>query len=147
MIRRPPRSTLFPYTTLFRSDLATGDQPMSTGDGQHIVFNGEIYNYREIRCGLAGEGVRFRTASDTEVLLHMLARSGSAGLAPLRGMFGFAFLDVARGGLLLGRDRLGIKQVYYADGPTGFFFASEPKALLALPWIREIGRASCRERV
>src|SRR2546425_6194994 len=76
MIRRPPRSTLFPYTTLFRSDLATGDQPMSTGDGQHIVFNGEIYNYREIRCGLAGEGVRFRTASDTEVLLHMLARSG-----------------------------------------------------------------------
>ena len=117
-------------------DLATGDQPMSTGDGQHIVFNGEIYNYREIRCGLAGEGVRFRTASDTEVLLHMLARSGSAGLAPLRGMFGFAFLDVARGVLLLGRDRLGIKQVYYADGPTGFFFASEPKALLALPWIR-----------
>src|SRR2546422_2225340 len=83
-------------------DLATGDQPMSTEDGRHLIFNGEIYNYREIRCGLAGEGVRFRTASDTEGLLHMLARSGSAGLAPLRGMVGFAFLDVSRGVLLLG---------------------------------------------
>ena len=78
----------------------------------------------------------FRTASDTEVLLRTLMRSGSSGLAALRGMFAFALLDVSHRTLLLARDRLGVKQLYFADVPTGFFFASEPKALLALPWIR-----------
>jgi asparagine synthase (glutamine-hydrolysing) len=117
-------------------DLATGDQPMSVEGTQHLVFNGEIYNYRDVRRSLERAGVRFTTASDTEVLLRSLMRSGAAGLAELRGMFAFGFLDVPGRSLLLGRDRLGVKQLYFADVPAGFFFASEPKALLALPWVR-----------
>src|SRR6267378_2677307 len=80
-------------------DLATGDQPMATGTGQHLVFNGEIYNYRELRVGLTAAGVQFRTSSDTEVLLHTLARreGGASALAQLRGMFTFGFLDVPAG--------------------------------------------------
>ena len=117
-------------------DLATGDQPMSVDGTHHLVFNGEIYNYRDVRRSLEREGVPFRTASDTEVLLRSLVRSGPSGLEALRGMFAFAFLDVPGRRLLLGRDRLGVKQLYFADVPAGLFFASEPKALLALPWIR-----------
>ena len=117
-------------------DLATGDQPMSIDGTQHLVFNGEIYNYREVRHALERDGVRFRTASDTEVLLRALMRSGVRGLDPLRGMFAFAFLDLANRTLVLARDRLGVKQLYYTEVAEGFFFASEPKALLALPWIR-----------
>jgi len=117
-------------------DLATGDQPMNVDDTHHLVFNGEIYNYREVRQSLEKGGVKFRTASDTEVLLRSLIRSGPAGLDALRGMFAFAFLDVPGRRLLLGRDRLGVKQLYFADVPAGLFFASEPKGLLALPWIR-----------
>src|SRR6266699_4138797 len=108
-------------------DLATGDQPMSADGTHHIVFNGEIYNYREIRGALARDGVAFRTASDTEVLLRTLMRSGPRGLDALRGMFAFALLDVPHRSLLLARDRLGVKQLYYAAVPAGFFFASEPK--------------------
>jgi asparagine synthase (glutamine-hydrolysing) len=117
-------------------DLATGRQPMATGDGRHLLFNGEIYEHLDRRRELEQEGVTFRTTSDTEVLLWTLAREGVAGLAKLRGMFGLAFLDIPRRSLLLARDRLGIKQVYYVDRPEGFFFASEPKALLALPWVQ-----------
>jgi len=117
-------------------DLATGDQPMSVDGAHHLVFNGEIYNYRDVRRAMEREGVRFRTASDTEVLLRALMRSGGSGLDALRGMFAFAYLDVPRRRLLLARDRLGVKQLYFADVPAGLFFASEPKALLALPWIR-----------
>lgn len=118
-------------------DLATGDQPMTVaGETHHLVFNGEIYNYRDVRRSMERDGVRFSTASDTEVLLRSLMRSGAAGLTDLRGMFAFGFLDVPGRRLLLGRDRLGVKQLYFADVPAGFFFASEPKALLALPWVR-----------
>lgn len=117
-------------------DLATGDQPMSHGGAHHLVFNGEIYNYREVRPGLEKDGAVFRTHSDTEVLLQSLARRGVDGLEPLRGMFGFAYVDGPRRRLVLGRDRLGVKQHYYAETAEGVFFASEPKALLALPWVR-----------
>jgi len=117
-------------------DLATGDQPMSAGDDHHLVFNGEIYNYRDVRGALERDGARFGTASDTEVLLRSLMERGAGGLEPLRGMFAFAYLDLARRRLLLARDRLGVKQLYFADVPEGLFFASEPKALLALPWIQ-----------
>lgn len=117
-------------------DLASGHQPMSTGTGQHIVFNGEIYNYREIRRALEAQGLAFHTASDTEVLLTGLARDGIESLSRLRGMWDFAFLDVPRRRLWLARDRLGVKQLYYACTDRAIFFASEPKALLALPWVR-----------
>jgi asparagine synthase (glutamine-hydrolysing) len=117
-------------------DLATGHQPMSTGTGGHLLFNGEIYDYQERRRELEAEGARFRTASDTEVLLWTLAHHGAQGLTRLRGMFAFGYLDAARRTLLLGRDRLGVKQLYHCERPEGFFFASEPKALLALPWVR-----------
>ncbi len=128
--------TVLAFRRLAIVDLAGGDQPMSTDRRQHIVFNGEIYNYRTLRDRLATHGVAFGTASDTEVLLRWLARHGGAGIPALHGMFAFAYLDAANQTLLLARDRLGVKQLYYADTPRGFFFASEPKALLALPWVR-----------
>ena len=131
----PEANALLGFRRLAIIDLVTGDQPMATGAGHHIVFNGEIYNYRDVRRDLAAEGVRFRTSSDTEVLLQLLAHRGLGGLERLRGMWGFGFLDVPANELLLARDRLGVKQLYHAEGPDGFFFASEPKALLALPWI------------
>jgi asparagine synthase (glutamine-hydrolysing) len=117
-------------------DLAAGDQPMSTDQRQHIVFNGEIYNYRALRDRLAAHGVEFGTASDTEVLLRWLGHHGEREISALNGMFAFAYLDASSHTLLLARDRLGVKQLYYAETPIGFFFASEPKALLALPWVR-----------
>lgn len=117
-------------------DLEGGEQPMTSGTGQHLVFNGEIYNYKEQRARLSARGVPFEGASDTEVLLRTLALDGVAGLDPLKGMFAFAFLDLERRQLLLARDRLGVKQLYYVHSAEGLFFASEPKALLALPWIR-----------
>jgi len=132
----PGARAVLAFRRLAIIDLATGDQPMSLDGTYHLVFNGEIYNYREVRHALEGEGVRFRTASDTEVLLRSLARSGSRGLDRLRGMFAFGFIDGSSRTLLLARDRLGVKQLYFADVAEGFFFASEPKALLALPWIR-----------
>jgi len=116
-------------------DLASGHQPMATEEGHHIVFNGEIYNYRQIRRELESRGRRFRTASDTEVLLNVLALDGVQGLSKLYGMWGFGFLDVPRRRLWLGRDRLGIKQLYYTITDEALFFASEPKALIALPWV------------
>jgi asparagine synthase (glutamine-hydrolysing) len=132
----PAANAVLAFRRLAIIDLATGDQPMSLAGTHYIVYNGEIYNYREIRGALEADGVRFRTASDTEVLLRTLARSGALGLHALRGMFAFAFLDLRRRMLLLARDRLGVKQLYFTSTPAGFFFASEPKALLALPWIR-----------
>jgi asparagine synthase (glutamine-hydrolysing) len=120
------------FSRLAIIDIAGGDQPMSTGRGQHIVFNGEIYNYRELRAGLADRSVPLRTRSDTEALLWHLTLDGVASLSRLVGMFGFAFLDTRHRTLVLGRDRLGIKQVYYTETPDGFFFASEPKALVRM---------------
>ena len=131
----PEARAILAFRRLAIIDLTTGDQPMSTDAGHHIVFNGEIYNYREMRPKLERAGVPLRTSSDTEVLLHYLAREGLSGLNEVRGMWGFGFVDVGRGKVLLARDRLGVKQLYYADTPEGLFFASEPKAILALPWI------------
>jgi len=114
-----------------------GHQPMSTPDGRyHIVFNGEIYNYVELREELEALGHRFRSRSDTEVLLAACTRWGTAVLGRLVGMFAFAVLDVARRMLLLARDPFGIKPLYYATRPDGFAFASEIKALLELPGIK-----------
>lgn len=109
---------------------SAGAQPMASGDGRlRIVLNGEIYNFRELRRELEAEGASFRSQSDTEVLLALYARDGAAMLSRLRGMFALAIWDDAAKTLLLARDPLGIKPLYYAaDGGT-LRFASQVKAL------------------
>jgi len=107
-------------------------QPMISEDGRYVVsFNGEIYNYREIHAELAAEGARFRTASDTEILLHLYARDGAAMVHRLRGMYAFALWDDARRELFLARDPYGIKPLYTANDGRTFRFASQVKAVLA----------------
>ena len=108
------------------------DQPMAYDGGRlRLVFNGEIYNYKELRDELAQKGHVFRTTSDTEVILHLYDREGPACVRRLRGMFAFALWDQARGGLLLARDPLGIKPLYVADDGKTLRVASQVKALLA----------------
>jgi len=113
-------------------DLAHGQQPMWTPDGAvGIVLNGEIYNHAALRTSLQAEGVVFRTRSDTEVLLHVLAREGVAGLAAVNGMFAACLLDRRKRSALLVRDRLGKKPLYYGSPGGQLLFASELKAILA----------------
>jgi len=101
---------------------AAGHQPMLDASGELcIVFNGEIYNYRELRVALEGRGCVFRTESDTEVLLQLYAAKGVAMVKQLRGMFAFGLWDANKSGLLLARDPYGIKPLYYADDGAGTF--------------------------
>ena len=114
-------------------DPAHGRQPMQTADGRYtLVYNGEIYNYRELRARLENEGVAFRTHTDTEVLLELLAREGPAALRHLRGMFAFALWDHQERELLCARDPLGQKPLFYVHRGDVFWFASEIKSLLAV---------------
>lgn len=107
-------------------------QPMLSADGRYVVtFNGEIYNYRELRERLEKQGWRFRSGSDTEVLLHLYAQKGADMVSDLRGMFAFAIWDTERRLLFLARDPYGIKPLYYSDDGWTFRFASQVKALLA----------------
>lgn len=109
-----------------------GAQPMHSADGKLvIVFNGEIYNHRQLRAELEARGRRFQSHSDTEVLLHLYAEHGRAMLGRLRGMFAFALWDSERRGLLLARDAFGIKPLYLADDGRTLRAASQVKALLA----------------
>jgi len=111
-------------------DLGGGHQPMSTADGRWtIVYNGEIYNYLQLRRELEAEGVRFRTDSDTEVILQLHARRGDAAAVALNGIFAYALWDRDAERLLLVRDRAGIKPLYYASGPQGIAFGSEIKSI------------------
>jgi asparagine synthase (glutamine-hydrolysing) len=111
-------------------DLATGDQPMSTPDQRvWIVFNGEIYNYRELRAELEQRGCEFRTQSDTEVLLQGWRAWGGKLLSRLRGMFAFCIVDFENRRWLMARDHFGIKPLCYRLEPTGITFASELHAL------------------
>jgi len=115
-------------------DLVTGDQPMSNeGAGVTVVFNGEIYNFRELRRELEARGRRFRTSSDTEVILRAYEEYGVDCLRHLRGMFAFAIWDQRRHRLFLARDRVGIKPLVYAWDGRRLLFASEPKAILEDP--------------
>jgi asparagine synthase (glutamine-hydrolysing) len=108
-----------------------GHQPMQDAEtGNWIVYNGEIYNFRELRARLEGEGVRFVSHSDTEVLLKAYGRWGEKCLGELRGMFAFAIWDAKRSRLLLGRDPMGIKPLYFCFTGQYFLFASELRTLL-----------------
>jgi len=115
-------------------DLAGGHQPMSSADGQvWLVCNGEIYNFRELRRELEARGHRFTSHSDSEVVLYAYLEYGDSFVDRLNGMFGFALWDARRRRLLVGRDRLGIKPIYFAERSDRLAFASEAKALLELP--------------
>jgi asparagine synthase (glutamine-hydrolysing) len=118
-------------------DVQGGRQPVHNEDKSvWAVFNGEIYNYAELRRELEGRGHHFYTRSDTETLVHLYEEWGDDGLTRLRGMFGFALWDERRRRLLLARDRLGIKPLYYALVDGRLAFASELKALVRVPWVR-----------
>jgi len=111
---------------------ARANQPMVSHDGRLvIVFNGEIYNYRELRAGLEAQGVRFRTTSDTEVILELFRRDGTGALPQLRGMFAIVIWDTQQRSLMVARDPYGIKPLYVARTAQGTLFASQVKALLA----------------
>src|SRR6266581_4554081 len=115
-------------------DLAGGRQPMANEDGTvWVIFNGEIYNHRELRGWLEPRGHRFRTQSDTEAILHLYEELGENGVERLTGMFAYALYDARRDRLVLARDRFGIKPLYYRLGPDGLIFGSEIKAILAYP--------------
>ena len=117
-------------------DLTTGHQPMAGEEGRvSVVFNGEIYNYRELRENLGARGHAFTTRSDTEVIVHGYEERGLASVGDLEGMFAFAIWDAPARTLVLARDRLGIKPLYYAALPDQIVFASELKALVEHPAI------------
>ena len=115
-------------------DLSTGDQPIPNEDETvWIVFNGEIYNFRSLRQKLEAAGHRFRTRTDTETIIHAYEEYELEFVQHLRGMFAFAIWDARRGRLVLARDRVGKKPLYYYQGADQLFFASELKALLQAP--------------
>jgi asparagine synthase (glutamine-hydrolysing) len=121
-----------------------GHEPMSDAQGEiWLTYNGEIYNFKELRKELEKCGYRFKSESDAEVVIYAYREWGLNSLALFNGMFAFAIWDGRDNSLLLARDRLGIKPLYYAETPAGFAFASEIKALLAIPnFKREVDLAS-----
>jgi len=117
-------------------DIAGGSQPIgSEDDTVQVVFNGEIYNHRALRTTLEARGHRFRTQSDSEVLVHLYEERGEHMVGALRGMFAFAVWDSSRRRLLLARDRVGIKPLYVYRDAEKLLFASEMKAILAFPGV------------
>lgn len=130
-------------TRLSIIDLAGGHQPIPNEDETvWLVCNGEIYNFRELRTELEQAGHRFRTGSDSEVLLHGYEQWGDAVVERLNGMFGFALWDARQRRLLIGRDRLGIKPIYVYQDDKRIAFSTEAKALLTLPgFVREVDPA------
>jgi asparagine synthase (glutamine-hydrolysing) len=113
-------------------DLSTGDQPMSNEDDSiWLVFNGEIYNFQELRQQLLAKGHVFKSSSDTEVIIHLYEEFGPDCVSRLRGMFAFALWDSKRQSLFIARDRVGIKPLYYFHNANTFYFASELKAIIA----------------
>lgn len=118
-------------------DLGGGHQPLSNEDGSvWVIFNGEIYNYRDLRNDLLKKGHIFKTNTDTEVLVHLYEEHGEDLVQQLRGMFAFAIWDERKKSLFLARDRVGIKPLYYHLAPHSFVFGSEIKAILADPEVQ-----------
>lgn len=155
MLMRPPSASRRPTVGLVHRRLAIidlssgGHQPMATPDlSSWIVYNGELYNYRSLRDGLVSTGTGIRTASDTEVLLALLATRDVLALPMLRGMFAFAWWDERAERLVLARDRFGIKPLVFAESQPGrWCFASEPAALAAAGEITLRSEPSRRESV
>ncbi len=137
LLHRPEVGLGLAHRRLAIIDLShDADQPMTDrSSGLTLIFNGEIYNYRELRAELIRDGHVFRTHSDTEVLLRLLVRDGKDALRRLNGIFALAVWDERRQELLLARDGLGIKPLYYATTSAGFLFASEIKSLLQDPGV------------
>ncbi|GAX61232.1 asparagine synthase [Candidatus Scalindua japonica] len=118
-------------------DLNTGKQPISNEDmNVWVVYNGEIYNYRELRKRLIEKGHVFKTESDTEVIVHLYEEYGESFISELRGMFAFALWDEKESVLLLARDRVGIKPLYYCMTKDSFLFSSEMKSILEDPKVK-----------
>ncbi len=133
---KPFEHCVLAYNRLSIIDVAKGDQPMSDEAGRSwIVYNGETYNYKALRQGLLDRGHVLRTNCDTEAVVHLYEEKGPDALLDLNGMFAFAIWDDARQRLLLARDRLGVKPLYYCERDGRVAFASEIKGLLADPSI------------
>jgi asparagine synthase (glutamine-hydrolysing) len=123
-------------------DLSTGDQPLCNEDGTiWTIFNGEIYNFADVRKELVAHGHRFKTGSDTEIIVHGYEQWGDRAVEKFRGMFAFAVWDAPRRRLVLARDRVGVKPLYYAELPSGIVFGSELKAVLEDPDVPRQWRA------
>ena len=137
------RSIALTHRRLEVIDLEGGQQPMVGGDGRYrLVYNGEIYNFRELRAELEGKGRRFHTRSDTEVLLAAYERWGPGCVSRLNGIFAFAVWDEDAGTLFMARDPIGVKPLYYGWWDGRFYVASEAKAIVADAWVpREIDPA------
>jgi len=119
-------------------DLVGGHQPMSDQNGRsHIVFNGEIYNYRELKKELQESGFKFKTNSDTEVIIYTLQKYGWEGCKKLNGIFAFALWDQDQRKLILARDHLGVKPLYYALFSGQLYFSSELKSFLTIPQFKK----------
>src|SRR5690242_3841163 len=130
----PRREVGLGFRRLSIVDLNTGDQPMPNEDESlWLVFNGEIYNHADHRPGLEARGHRFRSRCDAEVILHLYEEYGADCIHHLRGMFAFALRDTRRRQLLLARDRIGVKPLYFARTSDALLFGSEIKALFAYP--------------
>ena len=130
-------------------DLETGDQPIFNEDQTiGVVYNGEIYNYRELRKELEGKGHQFRTQTDTEILVHLYEEEGTGFFERLNGLFAFALLDIPNNRVILVRDQFGIKPMHYIEKEGFFGFASEQKSLLHHPKVeRSLNLASLHSHV
>ena len=128
-------------------DLVGGRQPIANEDeSMRIIFNGEIYNYRELRTYLQKRGHVFRTRTDTEVILHLYEEFGGDCAQHLNGIFAFAIWDIPRQEIFIARDRMGVKPLYYTETANRFIFGSEMKVLLAHPAVaRDIDPVSLNE--
>jgi len=122
----------FGHTRLSVIDTSeAGNQPMWDSSGRYaIIYNGEIYNFKELRSGLESKGVRFKSSTDTEVVLNLFIIEGQSFLNRLNGFFSFAIYDSVEKSVFLARDRFGIKPLYYFDDGDKFLFASELKAIM-----------------